>query len=77
MKITSRDDVAAKGLLSKWSQLSNNVSSDFFKASDYLDVFLCFSFNDIRSVKIGRDEVKAPGNLLLFTPAVTKKGFVF
>ena len=35
-----------------------------------------FSFEDMTSVKIWRDEIKAAENLL-FTPAVVKNGFVF
>ena len=35
-----------------------------------------FSFEDMTSVKIWRDEIKADENLL-FTPAVVKNGFVF
>ena len=38
--------------------------------------FICFSFQDMRSVKIWRDEFKAAENLL-FTQAVVKNGFVF
>ena len=34
-----------------------------------------FSFEDMTSVKIWRDEIKAAENLL-FTPAVVKNGFV-
>ena len=37
---------------------------------------ICFSFKDMRSVKIRRGKVKAAENLL-FTPAVAKNGFVF
>ena len=37
---------------------------------------ICFSFKDMTSVKIWRDEVKAAENLL-FTQAVAKNGFVF
>ena len=35
-----------------------------------------FSVEDMTSVKIWRDEIKAAENLL-FTPAVVKNGFVF
>ena len=38
--------------------------------------FICFSFQDMRSVKIWRDEFKAAENLL-FTQAVVKNDFVF
>ena len=37
---------------------------------------ICFSFKDMRSAKIWRDEVEAAENLL-FTPAVAKNGLVF
>ena len=38
--------------------------------------FICFSFQDMRSVKIWRDEFKAAENLL-FTQAVARNGIVF
>ena len=37
---------------------------------------ICFSFKDMTSVKVWRDEIKA-AETLLFTPAVAKNGFVF
>lgn len=68
-------------LLLSESCLSSNPVGKTTKTSSSKRVILqmhsiCFSFKDMKSVKIWRDEIKAAENLL-FTPAVAKNGFLF